>query len=179
MYSKDLEICAYLQQKSWLLLWSSPHQVLYIIQYCCLLVQPLQGQFTTPFYSRSFDPLPWLHIWCHYCLVQPPDPYRFSITALFLIPSITLSLKLGCSLWRSEWVRHHINKWSESIAYTYMLTCNKYDTFYSYLCSCKTLWIHSSTQVKCFFSVKTDTQHGHQFTVRHTFADSKNPHIKT
>ena len=120
MYSKDLEICAYLQQKSWLLLWSSPHQVLYIIQYCCLLVQPLQGQFTTPFYSRSFDPLPWLHIWCHYCLVQSLDPYQFSITALFLIPSITLSLKLGCSLWKREWVRHHINKWSEPIAYIYI-----------------------------------------------------------
>ena len=115
MYSKDLEICAYLQQKSWLLLWSSPHQVLYIIQYCCLLVQPLQGQFTRPFYSRSFDPLPWLHIWCHYCLVQPSDPYQFSTTALFLIPSITLLLKLGCSLWKREWVRHHINKRSESI----------------------------------------------------------------
>ena len=94
--NKDLEICAYLQQKSWLLLWSLPHQVLYIIQYCCLLVQPLQGPFTTPCYSRSFDPLPWLHIWCHYCLVQPLDPYQFSITALFFIPSITLLLKLGC-----------------------------------------------------------------------------------
>ena len=131
MHSKDLEICAYLQQKSWLLLWSSPHQVLYIIQYCCLLVQLLQGQFTTPFYSRSFDPLPWLHIWSHYYLVQPLDPYHFSIMALFLIPSITLSLKLGCSLWKREWVRHHINKIMIRVDSIYRLTYNKYDTFYS------------------------------------------------
>ena len=91
MYSKDLEICAYLQQKSWLLLFTSFSIAVFLSS---LSKVNLPHHFTAGalihYLGYTYDAI--------YCLVQSLDPYQFSITALFFIPSITLSLKLGCSL---------------------------------------------------------------------------------